>query len=732
MSRTLVYQIFFLCNLFVTSKTCPQSQCLPFTNEKALSTEFQRLLAEEEEEGTRLVYFKLPRLDDDASYNPSHTDRILPWRWTWARTNKEPLLSLSYDYDVLSLSLLKNQVKDLALKFTSAQLECLKTLNSSCQDLEIARALLDITKTTPNKLSKTETHVACFRVLREHWFGIGNHFEYQCCKEELFDNSNGTSINCHIPINESNWLAVFNAILAILVGVAVLYWPWFLYLVPNSNEKTSKKQSYKKRSVSQSQVGDGTSCLANDDTMASGIPVDDFSPITFQTLLQKLQQLLYPDDILDLRVKFFFLWFGLVPIFFYIKLILYFVIKTDNFDETSQKLLFQIFNSYLFVFKLERPLVYLFFIIPFFVIPCGVIFFASETRNRKNLNSLIEANSESANCIKNCLKSVTVKYFDFTKNRLSCLSKSKVFGDNHKYIACLYSVAYIVFIVPLFTMATIVAFLITLILCVAVLCPYFKFFKKLLTSKDLPNYHRIFLFYSSLSATILVIFSCQFAVRMLGFVIMGIILNAEFVVPYITFAYVVYNNINLCFRHTQNRYKEIKSIIAEKWQEAKPEEAKPEEAKPDTIPEELFKFVVIPNEKEKENVNVLPKFSTEMFRLFCRILAIVVFLSVALTAILLFKITYGVSAIVPTISVFISGKFSELFFTGITKESSFVGLEKIDLENDITYLVGRYMVPPNQPPNGHPTPSAESPKGHPTPSKENEPETIEMQKCCLF
>jgi sensor histidine kinase YesM len=181
---------------------------------------------------------------------------------------------------------------------------------------------------------------------------------------------------------------------------------------------------------------------------------------------------------------------------------------------------------------------------------------------------------------------------------------------------------------------------------------------------------------------------------MLGFVIMGIILNAEFVVPYLTFAFVVSNNIYLCFSHTQTKYKEIKDIIATKWQELKPADAEG-----NTIPEKLFWFVVIPNEKEddkeddkedEKKVVVLSKFSTEIFRLFFKILAIVVFLSVALTAILLFKITYGASAIIPTISVFISGKFSELFFTGITTQSSFLGLEKIYLEEEIKRLVHTY------------------------------------------
>lgn len=744
MSRTLVCQLFFLCNLFVLSKSCQKSQCLTFANKQGLSTEFQRLLAEqeEEEEGTRIVYFKLPKLNDDTSYKSLHSDRILPWRWTWARSNKEPILSLSYDYDVLSLGLLKNQVKELTLEFTSTQLECLKALNSSCQDLEIARALLDVTKASSNKPFAAETQVVCFRVLRELWFGIGSHFKYQCCKEEFLNNDrNGATINCHVPINESRWLAVFNAILAILVGVTVMYWPWIFYLVPKSLHSVEEHDS-------QSHGKNGTRCLPNDNTTQSNhIALDDFSPITLQALIKKLGKL-YPAGTPDLRMQFFLLWFGLVPVFFYMKLLLYFIIKSDNFDETSQKLLFQVFNHYLFVFKIQRPLVYLLFIIPFFVIPCFVILFASAKRNREYLNSLIQANDKSADYIK--------EYFHFTKNLVSKLGTNKGFkfiDGKHKCIARPFSVAYNIFIVPICTVATIVALLITSILCVAICCPYLVFFWKIVTllkttvsEKKFAIHRPILLFYSSLSATILVIFSCQFAVRMVGFVIMGIILNAEFVVPYITFVFVISNNIHLCFRHTQDKYKEVKDIISEEWQELEPH------AEKDRIPEKLFWSIVDPDKlfwsdvddenpkknkgnktnkdkeddqiTDKDNVNVLFKFSTEMFRLFCRILAIVVFLSVALTAILLFKVTYGASAIIPTISVFISGKVSELFFTGVTTGSSFVGLEKIHLEKEIKRLVGSYKAKHNDI-------EMNSTSGTPTGERSEDNENATVQLSCL-
>lgn len=659
MSRTLVYWLFFFSNFFFVAKSCSETQC--FRKEKDLSTKFQLLLAEE---GVRIVYFKLDLTTSD-SYNSLHPDRIIPTRWTWAKSNSEPLLSLSYDYDVLSVGLLKNQEKYLTLDFTSTQSQCLKALNSSCQDLEIARALLDIANASPNKALKIKTDVVCFRVLREHWFGIGSHFKYQCCKENMLDNGNGTSISCNVPVSESRWLAVFNAILAILVGVTVLYWPGIFCVLPSSFFSDENHRA------PQNHVESGASCVASANTVISSsrnIRLDDYSPITLQIFLEKLRDL-YPNNILDLRVKLFLVWFGFIPILFYIKLLLYVIIKSGTLDETSRKLLFQVADFYFFVFNMKRPLVYVLFVMPFFVIPCVAIFLVP---TQIDCSSVIEEISKSPKKFKKNLGNIKTICRMLLKKILDSLSTSEVFGNStcgKRSVASIYSVAYIILVVPICTVTACVIFLIISVLCLVRFSPYLVFLSYLSGSiSKFSFHHRILLFYSTFSATILATFSCQFAVRMLGFVIMGILLNAEFVIPYMTFAFVVGRNIYLCFCNTQSKYKELKDIIAEKW------------PKGDTMPEKLFWLV---------SDKVLP---FEMLLLFCKILAIVVFLSLALTAILLFKVTYGASAIVPTLSVFISGKFSELFFTGITTtQSNFVG----SFEEKIGFVVQKYIANEN-------------------------------------
>ena len=665
MSRTLVFQLFFVSNLLVVARSCSKNQCLAFG--KDVTKEFQLSLAKE---GLRIIYFKLNLAFSD-TYNSVHPDRIMASRWTWAPSNREPLLSLSYDYDVLSLSLLNNQAKVLILQFNSMQRQCLQALNLTCQDMEIARALLDATNTSPNKTSNVMANgVVCYRILRDHWFGIGSHFKYQCCKENMDKGNKNSKINCNVPVIESRWLAVFNAILAILVGVAFLYWPWIFRMLPNlflSDENlcdpNNELESGTLRMVSANSGNSYDNSIPSDD---NSIPSDDYSPITLRTFFQKIANR-YLKNRLELRLKLFLIWFGFIPILFYIKLLLYFMIKGINFNETSQKLLFQVADFYLFVFDMKRPLVYVFFVIPFLIVPYLAIFLSP---TQISFRSIIEATYKSTQKIEQNWANIGEISFKFFNSILG-LGKIEIFSSSNcvkKLYFSLYCLLYMLLFFPICLVA-VVMFLNALVLSLAIFSPYFVFLCKLLRSSKFSTQHRIFFIYSSVSATILVTFSCQFAVRMVGFVIMGIILNAEFVLPYMTFAFVIAKNVHLCFRNTQIKYKNFKTIVAEESQE-----------KGDTIPEKLFMFV---------SEEVLP-ISNEIFLLFCKILAIVVFLSIALTAILLFKVTYGASVIVSTISVFISGEFSERIFAGITQESCFDGWEKIRLKEKINKAIQEY------------------------------------------
>lgn len=76
-----------------------------------------------------------------------------------------------------------------------------------------------------------------------------------------------------------------------------------------------------------------------------------------------------------------------------------------------------------------------------------------------------------------------------------------------------------------------------------------------------------------------------------------------------------------------------------------------------------------------------------------KIISISIFLSVALAAILLFKVASNSSAIVSSIAVFLSGKMSEVFFTGVTTGNNFSGWEKIRKNKMIQTAVIDFVQP---------------------------------------
>ena len=189
---------------------------------------------------------------------------------------------------------------------------------------------------------------------------------------------------------------------------------------------------------------------------------------------------------------------------------------------------------------------------------------------------------------------------------------------------------------------------------------------------------------------------------MVGFIIMGLTLNAEVTIPYVTFVFVVWRNIYLCYSNLQNRYKKIKEMISEQWKE--------HTGNSDTIPIKLFWFVcdgernVLPvssisaallspasfPEQQLVIEPVLPV-ANEFCRMLWNMFAILIFLLIALSAIFLFQVAYNSSAIVSTIAVFLSGKLSEVFFSKVTTGYSFSGWEKLRTKEMIGNAVKKFI-----------------------------------------
>ena len=291
------------------------------------------------------------------------------------------MLSLSYDYDVLSLGLLKHQARSMEVHLKEVQSGCLANVNSSCQDSAIANALMDITRNLTSNEGVREG-VVCFRILQEFSFGIGGGFKYKCCVAGKHGNDN--TILCDLDIQVSKWLVVFNAVLAVVVGAVFLYWPLLLCAIPDSFFKDDHEscetndledQIASRRIVTR---GEGTfydpeqSSHVGNSAAFETISIDDLSPITLAMMARNCVKML-PTLSHGFNVKLFFIWYCVIPIFFYIKIVLYFIIKVNYFDDASKKLLFQVADFYLNVFSIDRPLVYVLFILPYVVIP-GVLY----------------------------------------------------------------------------------------------------------------------------------------------------------------------------------------------------------------------------------------------------------------------------------------------------------------------------------------------------------------------
>ena len=164
--------------------------------------------------------------------------------------------------------------------------------------------------------------------------------------------------------------------------------------------------------------------------------------------------------------------------------------------------------------------------------------------------------------------------------------------------------------------------------------------------------------------------SFGFIADLIGFTIMGLVLNVEIVTPYVAFLIVVITNVYFCYANFQRSYMEVKGYILKYWQQ---ESDTTDSGEQNTIPENLFWSV---------SNQVLPV-KNEICRMFGRIAVILIFLFLTISSIIFFGNEYDISTLVSTIAVFISGAIPSLFFKGLTGGENLVGWRKIKLEREI-------------------------------------------------
>ncbi|CAH3125029.1 unnamed protein product [Porites lobata] len=171
--------------------------------------------------------------------------------------------------------------------------------------------------------------------------------------------------------------------------------------------------------------------------------------------------------------------------------------------------------------------------------------------------------------------------------------------------------------------------------------------------------------------------SFGFIADLIGFTIMGLVLNVEIVTPYVAFLIVVITNVYFCYASFQRSYMEVKGYILKYWQQ---ESHTTDSGEQSTIPENLFWSV---------SNQVLPV-KNEICRMFGHIAVILIFLFLTISSIIFFGNEYDISTLVSTIAVFISGAIPSLFFKGLTGGKNLVGWRKIKLEREIKKEVKNY------------------------------------------
>ena len=175
---------------------------------------------------------------------------------------------------------------------------------------------------------------------------------------------------------------------------------------------------------------------------------------------------------------------------------------------------------------------------------------------------------------------------------------------------------------------------------------------------------------------------CRFFTRMFGFVVMGLIINAEQMASYVIFSYVLVNNISCSYNSFQNRFKEVKEMISKYWKE-KVRNLPDVEFTANTIPRDLFWYVC------DKPTNVLPLLQEISFMLF-GMLVISSVLFVAFAAIVFFGEEHN-STLITAVAVLLSGQIPALLFRGFIKGEKLQGWDKIDKEKKIEMAVDVFI-----------------------------------------
>ena len=355
------------------AENCSEAQCkILLVIRKGTASEFR---VKASERGVRIVYLDLKFRND--SYRPLESENeFLPNRWVWASLISEPMLSLSYDYDILSLGLLKYQTRSMDVLLEDQPSGCLANLNSSCQNKVVGRALLNMTQL--NSGEPPDRNVVCVAIIEDYvrdflWSDFDENVRFQCCEISKEETEESAYIQCELDVQVSGWFKTFNGT-ALLSSVSPFLPDSILNLQEEckkeerreneqqsedshhqqSNQQGSRYGSTDKASVddnaengdsvplvtldiltqsqqANSQIGEDTS----NKHVQSLLYLDEPNPITFSYFLRNYTK--ERTELFSFHSKFAFLWYCVIPIFVYLRLGLNFIVERKFMKEVHKK-----------------------------------------------------------------------------------------------------------------------------------------------------------------------------------------------------------------------------------------------------------------------------------------------------------------------------------------------------------------------------------------------------------
>ena len=378
--------LFFLSSCQAKPENCSEAQCKVLPVGKGTAFEFRFKASEK---GVRIVYLDLKFRND--SYRPLESENeFLPNRWVWASLISEPMLSLSYDYDILSLGLLKYQTRSMDVLLEDQPSGCLANLNSSCPKRAVGRALLSMTQLNSGELP--DRNVVCVAIITDvsSSFFDGN-VKFQCCKRSKDENTGSAYIQCELDVQVSGWFIAFNGTLNFLTVLMMLYCPAFLLFLPDSiinlqeeckreerrkneqqsedshHEQQSEDSHHRQSNQQRSRCGSTaeTSANVNAENNSNPLSVTLLTPTHSQQANSQIgedksnkhvQSLLYLDEpnpitfsyflrtytkecteLFSFHFKLAFLLYGVISIFTYLKLVLNYIVKSNFMEEVHKK-----------------------------------------------------------------------------------------------------------------------------------------------------------------------------------------------------------------------------------------------------------------------------------------------------------------------------------------------------------------------------------------------------------